>query len=145
MPMLVVYQNRTGALYLLYMPDAAHEVVYTGSAASFSWHERGRKFIKDKIIDEHSPHAHEREFLKNVNWLTDHLDGKPKELALAIKPVVEKIAYPLGVAKTVGEITAVVATTVGVYLLAERALPRLKGGRESIGRTIRSLLQRTKS
>lgn len=120
------------------MPATSSEIVSIGAAKPPSW-ERVKGFIKEKIIDEHSPHAHEKKILDRINTFVEGPDDAVvTNLARRFKPFITEHAYAFGVSQTVGEITAVVGATAGAYILAERALPELRTKRQRVNRKIQS-------
>ena len=109
------------------MPESSPETITVATARPPSWGERAKGFIQEKVIDEHSPHAHERKILDRITRLAEGPeDATVTKLAKKLKPTIARHAYRLGVAQTVGEVTAVVAATAGAsYILAKKALPSI--------------------
>lgn len=120
------------------MPISSSEIVYIGAAKPPSWGEKAGRFVKEKIIDEHSPHAHEKKILDRINTLAEGPDDAVvTNLARRLKPIITEHAYALGVSQTVGEITAVVAATTGAYMLAERVFPSLERTRKHMPKKVK--------
>src|SRR3989344_9446204 len=125
------------------MPESSPETITVATARPPSWGERAKGFIQEKIIDEHSPHAHERKILDRITRLAEGPeDAVVTRLARRLKPTIDRHAYRLGVAQTVGEVTTVVATTAGAYILAEKAIPSLGNQRRRIFNTFRRSTRR---
>ncbi len=76
------------------MPEAAKEIVYTGVG----------KFVKEKIIDPHTPEAHYQDIMKKYFWVTDRLEGPSFELSQRIRPQVELAAKAAGWSQTFVEL-----------------------------------------
>ncbi len=87
----------------MYMPDAAPEVVYTGAATPPSWGERAGHFVKEKVIDPHTPEAHYQSIMKKYFWVTDRLEGRSIELVQKIRPTMELYAKAAGWSQTIME------------------------------------------
>ena len=114
------------------MREGDRDVILEGSGKPHFF-DRPKRFIKEKVIDEHSPHAHERKILDRITRLAEGPeDAVVTRLARRLKPTIDRHAYRLGVAQTVGEVTTVVATTAGAYILAEKAIPSLGNQRRRI-------------
>lgn len=114
------------------MREGDRDVVFEGSSTPHFF-DRPKRFVKDKIIDEHSPQAHERKILDRITRLAEGPeDAIQTKLAKKLKPTIERHSYRLGVALTVGEVTAVVAATAGAYILTERSFPKLRQRREEL-------------
>lgn len=75
------------------MPEVAAEIVYTGVG----------KFVKEKIIDPHTPEAHYQDIMQKYFWVTDRLEGPSFELAQRLRPQVELAARAAGWSKTLVE------------------------------------------
>lgn len=98
------------------MPDAAPEIVYTGAGKPPSWGERAGQFVKEKIIDPHTPEAHYQDIMKKYFWATDRLEGRPREIAQRLRPQVELAAKAAGWSQTFAELylagSALALTTI---------------------------------
>lgn len=101
------------------MPDAAREIVYTGAAKPPSWGER--------LIRAHTPETHYQELMKKYFWVTDRLEGKPKELVQRIRPQVELAARAAGWTKTGLELFLVGQAAILAAFLGYRTLQSAGG------------------
>lgn len=87
------------------MPEAAaSELVFVGQARPPSWREKAGRFVKEKIIDPHTPEAHYQDIIKKYFWVTDRLEGPSLDLAQRIRPQVELAARAAGWTKTITEV-----------------------------------------
>ena len=105
------------------MPEAARDTVYIGQANPPGWGERARRaeasakragrFVKEKIIDPHTPQAHTQESMRFFDEATSHLYGRSREIADALRHKVEVLATVGGWSKTMMEL-CLAGTAVGV-------------------------------
>ena len=106
------------------MPESSPETITVATARPPSWAERAKGFIQEKIIDVHPPHAHDGRRLDRITRLAEGPeDAVVTRLARRLKPTIDRHAYRLGVAQTVGEVTVVVAAVTGGGLLLHKKFP----------------------
>lgn len=85
------------------MADIGSELVSHGATKPSPLESAG-KFVKEKIIDPHTPEAHYRDIMKKYFLITDKLEGTSLELTRRLRPTVEIAARAAGWSQTFTEL-----------------------------------------
>lgn len=85
------------------MADAGAELISQGVVKPSPLESVG-KFVKEKIIDPHTPEAHYHDIMKKYFWVTDRMEGKSLELTRRLRPTVEIASRAAGWSQTFTEL-----------------------------------------
>lgn len=115
------------------MADAGAELISQGVVKPSPLESVG-KFVKEKIIDPHTPEAHYRDIMKKYFWVTDKLEGTSLELTRRLRPQIEIVARAAGWSQTFTELYFAGQAAAFVGFLGLRGLRSAAGVFREMGR-----------
>ena len=80
---------------------------------------------KPSFLERHTPKAHTEEIMRRFFWATDHLHGKPKEVAEMLRPWAQRSANVAGWTQTFWELWLAGSAIAAVSLVGKKSLPKV--------------------